>query len=117
MTNHLSANVNIYSDVVIVVEKHDFLLHRAILWARCQWFRALLGERWQKGGEVQQRINVGAISADVFAVLVEFLYTEYVVQPFLATVISSSSLRRSQRCFLSCFVIQVPLSVHVTDFF
>lgn len=61
--------------MTVVVEGRDFALHRAMLWARSTWFRALLGERWRRD---TRRVEVSAMSAAVFEVLVEFLYTEYV---------------------------------------
>lgn len=62
------------SDVEVVVEKQPFRLHRAILVARCQWLRALLAERWQRG-EAPKSVEVTSMSADIFGVVIEFIYT------------------------------------------
>lgn len=62
------------SDVTITVEKQKFRLHRAILIARCKWLSVLLAERWQRG-DAHKAVEVTSMSADVFATVVEFIYT------------------------------------------
>ena len=62
------------SDVTVTVEKQTFRLHRAILCARCKWLSMLLAERWQRG-DAHKAVEVTSMSADVFATVVEFLYT------------------------------------------
>ena len=61
-----------------MVEGREFALHRAMLWARSAWFRALLGERWRRD---TRRVEVSVMSAATFEVLTEFLYTECVPVP------------------------------------
>lgn len=70
-----------YSDVTILAGKREFKLHRALLWARSLWFRALLAERWKKGS-TSNVVEVSAMPADVFSIVIEFLYTGYGI-PFV----------------------------------
>lgn len=61
------------SDVKFVVGGRRFRLHRSLLWARSLWFRSLLSEQWKGGGSA--RIEATSMTAEVFASVVQFLYT------------------------------------------
>lgn len=63
--------------MTFLVDNRTFRLHRAILWARSMWFRALLGEKWS-GTKTENLIEITIMSADVFAIVVEYIYTSYV---------------------------------------
>ena len=43
-----------HSDLELVVEKHVFKVHHAVVWARCKWLQALLAERWKAGGQKER---------------------------------------------------------------
>lgn len=62
----------------MVVQKQTFRLHRAIVTARCKWLSVLLGERWMHSGEAEVEVN--SMTADVFATVMEFLYTGYALR-------------------------------------
>ncbi len=78
------------SDVTFIVGNKRFCLHRAILWSRSTWFRALLSEKW--GANSSHTIEVTSMSAKVFAIVVDYLYTSYA---------SSSSSSSSSASFSS----------------
>lgn len=73
------------SDVTFVVETRKFRLHRAVLWARCKWFKALLSAKWSNNSSV---IEVTSMTASVFTIVVEFIYTSYVVAPLVISIIN-----------------------------
>lgn len=62
-----------YSDVEIVVDSRVFSLHRALLSARCKWLQVLLSERWK--ANQHSPITISSFSADVFQVIVDYIYT------------------------------------------
>ena len=73
---------HVYSDIEIVVEKQVFKLHHAIVWARCKWLQVLLADRWKTGAASSKEkspVQITSFSADVFATVIEFLYTGYAV--------------------------------------
>ena len=68
-------------EVIVGDSRQVFRLHRAVLWARSEWFRALL-ERWthaprNNAKAVADPVELSAMSGDVLACVVEFLYTGY----------------------------------------
>lgn len=67
------------SDVTIKVANSPqlFRLHRAILWARSEWFRALL-DRWGASTS-KEPLEISEMSPDTFSCIIEFLYTGYEV--------------------------------------
>ena len=62
----------IHSDVEIAIGDRVYQLHRAVLWARSAWFRALLAERWRQDNK---RIELASFTPAVFEQVLEFLYT------------------------------------------
>ena len=65
------------SDVELSVHKRAFKLHRAIVCPRCKWLAVLVSDNWKgsMSGKAQPVIEINAFTPDVFAVVVEFLYT------------------------------------------
>lgn len=90
------------SDVKFVVGERRFRLHRALLWARSRWFRSLLSEKWRDGRRA--RIEVSSMTAEVFASVVQFLYTgcgndhiyRYQIDVCMVLTISNVAVRKSR---------------------
>ena len=58
------------------MEKQEFRVHHAVVWARCKWLQVLLAERWKTGAQARKdRVEITSFSADVFGVVLEYLYT------------------------------------------
>lgn len=68
------------SDIEVMVSdsKQVFRLHRAVLWARSEWFRALI-DRWshapRNNASTAAPMELSVMSGDVLACVVEYLYT------------------------------------------
>lgn len=68
------------SDIEVMASdsKQVFRLHRAVLWARSEWFRALI-DRWshapRNNATTAAPMELSVMSGDVLACVVEYLYT------------------------------------------
>ncbi len=63
------------ADVTLLVGGRAFSGHRAILCARSLYFRRLLEGGFAEGGPTGQRLSLPDADADIFALLLRFLYT------------------------------------------
>src|SRR5690606_1785927 len=61
------------SDVIFVVGKKKFALHKAILAARSPVFAAMFANDLEK--KKQNKVNIPDISVEVFEELIRFIYT------------------------------------------
>uniref|UniRef100_A0A672IPU6 BTB domain-containing protein n=1 Tax=Salarias fasciatus TaxID=181472 RepID=A0A672IPU6_SALFA len=59
-------------DFIIQVEDQAFPCHKAILWARSQYFRALLSGSWKES--IKQSITLQGFSPDVTKIVLLFMY-------------------------------------------
>ena len=60
-------------DLVLLVDGQRFLAHRAIVCARCEYFRALLSKQFAEAGRAEVTLN--GINRETFALVLRFLYT------------------------------------------
>ena len=84
------------ADLAVVVDNQRFLAHRAIVAARCEYFRALLAGSFAESGQTE--VTVSGVSAETFAIVMHYLYTGRlaVVAPDVTAAKSSiSSARRA----------------------
>src|SRR5690348_16345967 len=61
------------SDITFSVEDKTFHLHRTVLAARSEWFRAMLSGEWKE--KTSSEISFSSVTSDVFGCVMEYLYT------------------------------------------
>jgi len=65
-----------FSNVQFIVEGKKIYADRCILWARCEYFRSLFGDRFKEGTSKNLEIRVEDCSYKVFYAFLLFLYTK-----------------------------------------
>ena len=68
-------NSKLCADVNLIFKGSTFPVHRAILSARCHFFRELLRRNPTVGAEVQVDLGWSGVTVNMFAALLRFLYT------------------------------------------
>lgn len=69
------------SDVTFVVGEEEIPAHRVILFAQCQYFRALFAGNFQEAQKQDLRIEIKNCSKKVFMAVLRFLYTDELWAP------------------------------------
>ncbi|XP_039597173.1 BTB/POZ domain-containing protein 7 [Polypterus senegalus] len=63
------------TDVDLIFQDTCFPVHRAVLAARCPFFKTLLSSSPEYGAEIMMDINTGGIDLPMFSALLHYLYT------------------------------------------
>lgn len=65
-------------DAILCVEDHDFPVHRVILAACSDYFKAMFTSGMSESANDQKKIEIKGLSSETMEILLDFIYTETV---------------------------------------